>query len=200
MEISDDDIYDAMKDVPGYLDVTPADLKELYKFAYRHAMERMTHSVKARDIMTSRVFTVGRNATIQEAAELMAAHRVSGIPVLEEDGTVAGVISGKDFLSRMGSGGKTHFMAVVAECLQGKGDFAMPAGFLKAEDIMTAPSVTVGEDAPVGEISGILTEKGINRVPVIGIGRKLTGIVSRTDIVRALLLTGNIQPEADRDA
>ncbi|MBI5143140.1 MAG: CBS domain-containing protein [Nitrospirae bacterium] len=190
LEISDDDIYDAMKDVQGYLDVTPADLKELYKFAYRHALERMTRSVRARDIMTRLVFSVNRNTPVREVAEIMAARRISGLPVLDKDGTVAGVISEKDFLSRMGTGGKSHFMAVLAEFLQGKGDLTMVAGLLKAEDMMTSPAVSVMEDLPVGEISRILTEKLINRVPVVGAKGELTGIVSRTDVVRALLLTG----------
>ncbi len=52
IEISDDDIYEAMKNIQGYLDITPADLKEIYKFAYRHAFERLTSSVKAGNIMT----------------------------------------------------------------------------------------------------------------------------------------------------
>src|SRR5208283_2996680 len=52
IEISDDDIFEAMKDMQGYLDITPGDLKEIYKFAYRHAYDRIIKSVMARDIMT----------------------------------------------------------------------------------------------------------------------------------------------------
>jgi hypothetical protein len=47
IETSDDDIYEAMKNIPGYLDINPADLKEIYKSAYRHALERISQSVKA---------------------------------------------------------------------------------------------------------------------------------------------------------
>ena len=188
VEISDNDIYEAMKDVPGYLDITPADLKEIYRFAYRHALERMTRSVRAHDIMTTRVFSVNRTTPVKEVAELMAEKSVSGIPVLEEDGKVAGIISEKDFLSHMGSRDKTHFMAVVAECLKGKGCVAMPIRSQKAEDIMTSPAVTVKEDTSVIEIANLFTEKNINRVPVINEEGRLKGIVSRADIVRASLM------------
>lgn len=188
IEISDNDIYEAMKDIPGYLDITPADLKDVYKFAYRHALQRVTEAVRAHDIMTTQVFSVNRTTPVMEVAELMAEKTVSGIPVLEEDGKVAGIISEKDFLSHMGSRDKTHFMAVVAECLKGKGCVAMPIRSQKAEDIMTSPAVTVKEDTSVIEIANLFTEKNINRVPVINEEGRLKGIVSRADIVRASLM------------
>jgi CBS-domain-containing membrane protein len=188
IEISDNDIYEAMKDIPGYLDITPADLKDVYKLAYRHALQRITQAVRAHDIMTTQVFSVNRTTPVMEVAELMAEKTVSGIPVLEEDGKVAGIISEKDFLSHMGSRDKTHFMAVVAECLKGKGCVAMPIRSQKAEDIMTSPAVTVKEDTSVIEIANLFTEKNINRVPVINEEGRLKGIVSRADIVRASLM------------
>ena len=60
VDISDDDIYEAMKDVPGYLDITPGDFKEVYLQAYRHAISRVMKSVKAADVMTRQVISVGR--------------------------------------------------------------------------------------------------------------------------------------------
>jgi len=190
IEISDDDIYEAMKNISGYLDITPADLKEIYKFAYRHAWERITQSVKAHDIMTKQVFSVKKDTPLKEVAELMAEKSVSGIPVIEEDGKVAGIISEKDFLLHMCAGDKPHFMAVVAEFLSGKGCVTFPVRLQKAEDIMTSPAIIVREDATVVEISNIFFEKNINRVPVTDREGKLLGIVSRADIVRALLITG----------
>jgi CBS domain-containing protein len=187
LEISDDDIYEAMKDIQGYLDITPADLKEIYKFAYRHALKRITTYVKAHDIMTRKVFSVKRAAPVKEVAELMAEKSVSGIPVIEEDGKVAGIISEKDFLLHMGAGDKMHFMAVVAECLSGKGCVTMPISSKKAEDIMTSPAITVREDATVAGISNIFNEKKINRVPVVDSKGRLAGIVSRADVMRAPL-------------
>lgn len=190
IEISDDDIYEAMKSIPGYLDITPADLKEIYKFAYRHALERITQSVKAHDIMTRQVFSVKKDTPLKEVAGLMAKEKVSGIPVLDEDGKAAGIISEKDFLANMGQGDKAHFMAFIAECLNGKGCADFPVALQKAEDIMTAPAISVREDATVFEISNIFTQKNINRVPVTDRGGKLLGIVSRADIVRASLMAG----------
>ncbi len=184
IEVSDEDIYEAMKDIQGYLDITPADLKEIYRLAYRHALSRITTSVRAKDIMTAKVFSVKKTTPIQEVADVMAAQGISGVPVLDDNGKVAGVISEKDFLSSMGAKDKTHFMGVVAECLKG-GCVALPIRKKKAEDIMSSPPVTVGGEATATEIARLFAEKNINRVPVSDSEGNLIGIVSRGDIVRA---------------
>jgi CBS domain-containing protein len=137
---------------------------------------------------------VKRDTPLKIVAEFMAKAKISGIPVLEDDGKVAGIISEKDFLSSMGSGDKTHFMAFISECLQGKGCAVFPVRLQKAEDIMTSPATTVREDATVVGISNIFFEKNINRVPVTDREGKLLGIVSRADIVRASLITGKPLP------
>lgn len=166
IEISGDDIFEAMKDIQGYLDITPADLKEIYKFAYRHACDRIMNSVRAGDIMTREVFAVKRATPLEDVAEVMAARGISGVPVLEDDGRIAGVISGKDFLANMGAKDKMNFMAVVAVCLKGEGCVSMPIRGKKAEDIMKSPAITVDENTTLTEIAGIFSSKKINRVPV----------------------------------
>ncbi|MBI4682798.1 MAG: CBS domain-containing protein [Nitrospirae bacterium] len=188
IDISDADIIDAMKDIPGYLDITPGDFKELYKFAYKHALSRITRSVKARDIMTRDVISVEKDVSLKRVAELMARHAISGIPVVKKDKKVVGVISEKDFLSSMGAKSSKSFMRVIAECLKGKGCVAVSIKEQSARDIMTAPAITVGEEATINEIADIFTEKNINRVPVINLDGVLTGIVSRADIVRASVI------------
>lgn len=186
VEISDDDIYEAMKDIQGHLDITPADLKEVYKFAFRHAFRRITGSVRAKDIMTAQVFSVRRDAPLGDVAALMAEKNVSGIPVLDEDDRIAGIISEKDFLRHMGSTDMTHFMSVVAAYLKGKDCAPLPISSKRAGDIMTAPALTVEAETPAMEIAALFDANNINRVPVAGKDGKLAGIVSRADLVRAL--------------
>jgi CBS domain-containing protein len=182
VDISDDDIYDAMKEIPGYLDITPGDFKEVYRFAFRHAVERFS-SVKAGDAMVREVVTVTRKTPLVQVAETMARQGVSGVPVVEEGERVVGVISEKDFLIRMGEQDAETFMGVVAECLEGKGCVAVPIRGQNAEDIMTSPAVTVNEETSIMEIANILTEKNINRVPVINQQGRLVGIITRADVV-----------------
>jgi CBS-domain-containing membrane protein len=183
-DISDDDIINAMKDIKGYLDITPGDFKTLYRLAYTHAIERLSHLFKASDVMTKKVFFVKKDAATEEVAHMMATQGVSGVPVVEDKGEVVGIISETDFLFHMGSKDTRSFMDVIAQCLRNKGCVALPIKKQKAEDIMTSPAVTVRPDTPVSEIAAIMTEKRINRVPVTDSEGKLIGIVSRADIVQ----------------
>ena len=195
-DISDRDIYAAMKDVSGYLDITPGDLKEVFLLAYKHAVERISGAVKARDIMTADVHTVLRDSPLKEVAQLMADRRISGVPVLAADKTVIGVISEKDFLSRMGAKDGIHVMSIIAECMKGKGCLAAPVRQKTAGDIMTSPAVTVAEDMPLFRIMELFAEKGINRVPVVDRENILKGIVSRADIISAPVLRNGTGSES----
>ncbi len=183
LDISDDDVLDAMKSISGYLDITPGDFKEIYRVALKHAAKRLTSSIKARDIMTRAVVYVSKQSSLIEVAETMAKNGISGLPVVDADGSVVGVISEKDFLFHMGSAHAGSFMEVVAHCLQNKGCVAITVRNKFAGDIMTAPAVTVRGDAAVTEISGIFREKSINRVPVVDSNGRVEGIVTRADIV-----------------
>lgn len=182
-EISDEDIFAAMQKIPGYLDITPGDFKEVYVLAYRQAQERLLRQVTAGEIMTREVARVTADTPLQEVAALMAQRRVSGVPVLDDAGRVVGVISEKDFLRSMSGQGMSSFMAVVAECLRDKGCKAVGIRGRRAADLMSSPAVTITEDTPVKEIIKLFKEKSINRAPVIDPQGRLAGIVSRGDLL-----------------
>lgn len=183
-DISDDDVLKAMKDIDGYLDITPSDFKALYGLALAHAVERLTRLFKARDVMTKKVIYVERDTPSEEVAHVMATHGVSGVPVLDEGRKVVGVISEKDFLFHFGTEDTRSFMDVVAHCLRNKGCLALSMRKQMAEDFMTSPAITVSEETLVSEIANILTEKNISRVPVTDPGGKVLGIVARADIIQ----------------
>ncbi len=185
VELSDEDVYEAMKAIPGYLDITPGDFKEVYQLAYRHALERLSRAVTAQQTMTKDVIAVRPNTPLAAVAEAMGERGISGVPVVDESDRVLGVISEKDFLTHMGVTASQNFMTLVASCLKAKGCVALPIKKQVAGDIMTAPAVTVSPEATVQEIAAIFAAKGINRVPVTEANGRLVGIVSRGDIVKA---------------
>jgi CBS domain-containing membrane protein len=185
LDISDEDVWKAMKDINGYLDITPRDFKEVYLFAYRHAIERLAHTGTAGDIMTRAVISVEKDTPLEDVASKLSLHLISGVPVIDSDKKVVGIISEKDFFAGMGGQKEGTFMGVIAQCLKNKGCIAVSIRKQKATDIMTSPVITVSENTPVFEIAKIFTEKKINRIPVTGEGYRLTGIVTRTDIVRS---------------
>ena len=192
IDLKDEDIYEAMRAIPGYLDITPGDFKEVYRLAFQHALERLSRAVTAAEIMTTDVVTVKPDTPVAEVAAAMGKRGVSGVPVVDAGQKVVGVISEKDFLSRMGVQGAKNFMSLVANCLMTKGCMALPIKAALAQDIMSAPAVTVAPDTPVKDIAALLTQKSINRVAVTDPEGRLLGLVSRGDIVKATM--GRVAP------
>ena len=115
----------------------------------------------ARDIMTHRVYTTTPQATVQEVAQLLTRERISGVPVVNPDGKLIGIVTEADIIAKT------------------------TANNLHVKDIMSSEVIVVSEDTPVSEIAQLLTDKRIKRVPVVHEGR-LVGIVSRADIVYAV--------------
>ena len=185
LDISDEDVWKAMKDINGYLDITPRDFKEVYLFAYRHAIERLSHTGTAGDIMTRTVIYAEKDTSLEDVADQLSRHLISGVPVIDSDKKVVGIISEKDFFAGMGGQKEGTFMGVIAQCLKNKGCIAVSMRKQKAADIMTSPVITAGENTPIFEIAKIFTEKKINRIPVTDDADRLTGIVTRTDIVQS---------------
>jgi CBS-domain-containing membrane protein len=86
----------AMKAMQGYIDITPADFKEVYRVAYALARKRMLSARKAAEIMTSPVLTLPADADLIATATLLAENGISGAPVIDGAGRVVGVVSEKD--------------------------------------------------------------------------------------------------------
>jgi len=85
-----------MKELEGYLDITPGDFKLLYGIAFHHAVLRLTQKVKAGDIMTKEVIFVYKDTPLSEIAQPLADKKISGLPVVDPERRVIGVISEKD--------------------------------------------------------------------------------------------------------
>jgi CBS domain-containing membrane protein len=188
VDITDEDVYDAMKEIPGYLDITPGDFKEVYRHAYRRAVERLKRSIKAKDVMTRDVVFVDIKTPMKEVAQALGSHGISGLPVVDLEGKVVGVISEKDFLRHMGAQDKMTFMAFVAERLKEAWCVDESIGERTAGEMMTSPAVTIDENKPVIEIATLFKEKNINRAPVINQQGGLVGLVSRADIIESTIL------------
>jgi len=183
-DLSDEDILEAMRSIGGYLDITPEDFKAIYHHAYRNALERLKKTVLARQVMKSEVVSVNLDTPLAEAARLMAERGVSGVPVVDREGRVKGMLTEKDFLARLGPAEYPSFMGVVADCLAGKGCAALGIKNQTAGEAMTSPAVCVGPETPLAEIAALICRRRVNRLPVIDGDGRLVGILTRDDVVR----------------
>lgn len=139
--------------------------------------------MKIRDGMTTDVKTVGPDASLKDVAAILAEHRISGLPVVDEDRRVLGVITKADIiikeLGEVPSGLHRLIHPREASVVATKVE-ARTAG-----DAMSAPAITVAPVYSLSEAAALMIEHGVNRLPVVENNEKLVGIITRFDLVRA---------------
>ncbi|MFI1566496.1 CBS domain-containing protein [Streptomyces sp. NPDC020490] len=116
------------------------------------------------EVMTGEVVVAHRDTPVRELVRLLERHRISGLPVVDHDDKVLGMVSGTD-LARAPAGGRT------------------------AGELMSTPAVTVHPEQSVSDAARVMERHGIERLPVIDEEDRLIGIVTRRDLLRVFLRT-----------
>ena len=145
--------------------------------------------MKVNEIMTKEVMTVRLDTSVNEVAKLMGAHDISGVPVVDAENHVVGIITELDLIVRNTRLEMPRFIEVLD---WGRIPLERP-GHAKerlqhmlgtqAVDIMTGKVETIGPDAPVEDLAELMVKRRVNPVPVVDAEDKLIGIVSRADLV-----------------
>jgi CBS domain-containing protein len=155
--------------------------------------------MNAADIMTPRVVSVVPDASILEAMQLMLANRISGLPVITENGKLVGIVTEGDFLRRAETGTQ-HRRSRWLELFMGAGKLAqeyVQTHGRKVSDVMTPDPVTASEDTPLDVVVRLLEERRIKRLPVVRSG-VVVGIVSRANLLHALASLARERPNEDQ--
>ncbi|MCT4563724.1 MAG: CBS domain-containing protein [Maledivibacter sp.] len=148
----------------------------------------------AKNVMNRNVVSIKPNDTLRDAVILMVKHSISGLPVIDEDKNIVGIISQSDVLRH----GKRPFILETVDLLEILLYEQSPENYekelkialdLKIKDVMTKGIITVLESTPAGKIAHLMISNKINRVPVIRDG-KLVGIIGREDIIKAIAKIG----------
>lgn len=151
--------------------------------------------------MTPGVITVTPDAKVPDIAELLLARRISAVAVVDPGGKVLGVVSESDLIRRpeLGTEGpRSRWLQFLLSPEDREHDFVKTHG-LRAREVMTSPAVGVAPDASLADIVALMGRRSIKRVLVLDGGR-LAGIVTRTDLLRALharkaLATESVPPD-----
>lgn len=146
--------------------------------------------LNASDIMTTDVITVTPETSVLELADILFKKRINGVPVVDNEGNVLGIVSQSDLLDQAK---KLHIPTVITildAVIVLKTEKQMEKEIRKISgnrvtDIYTRKVVSVREDTPVDEIATLMSRKRIHSIPVMD-GKKLVGIVGKSDIIRAL--------------
>lgn len=138
--------------------------------------------MKAGDLMTTGAARIRPDASLAEAVRLMVEHRISGLPVVDAQDKLVGVITEGDFL-RSDDGPMPHVLAILA------GGATAAAGdprSRRVEELMTRDPVTITVETPIEEIVALMNRHKVKRLPVLTQG-KVVGIVSRANLLLAVL-------------
>ncbi|MGW3498526.1 CBS domain-containing protein [Streptomyces sp. NPDC001020] len=147
------------------------------------------------DVMTREVVALVRTATFKDIVRAMRQCKVSAMPVLEEDNRVVGVVSEADLLRKeefhdaetdLLRSGVRSTNRISAERLEWLGNLAK-AGAVTAEELMTAPAVTVHADVTLAHAARTMARARVKRLPVVGDDGALLGIVSRSDLLKVFM-------------
>src|ERR1700722_13159168 len=156
--------------------------------------------MRAHQIMTRQVITVATGAPIVEAANTMLHNHISGLPVVDETGKLAGIISQGDFIRRAEIGTQRK-RGRWLKLLLGPGrvasDFVRERG-RKVGEIMTLDLCTVTEDATLEDIVSLMEQNNVKRLPVMR-GDQLVGIVTRSNLLQAVAELAQEVPDPTAD-
>jgi len=156
--------------------------------------------MRAHQIMTRRVVTVSPEATVVEAAELMLRNRISGLPVVDSQGKLVGIVSEGDFLRRseIGTGRKRgRWLSFILGPGKAASEFVHEHG-RKVSEVMTPSPLTIAEETPLETIVDLMEKNGIKRLPVVSRDR-LVGIVSRANVLQAVASLARQVPDPTAD-
>jgi CBS domain-containing protein len=149
------------------------------------------------DIMTTDPLTVAPDTPLKEAARLMVAERISGLPVVE-GGALVGIVTEGDFL-RQEAGRQSPTRYSLLDALFGDSTAGEP-GAETVSEVMTDKVISITPDASLGEAARTMANKSVNRLPVVDGDGRLVGIISRADVVNAFTKPDEvIQDEVEQD-
>lgn len=141
-------------------------------------------------IMSTKVLAVAPETSIAQVARTMSEHGVSGLPVIDSDNNLVGIVTETDIISHEMQVDAPTFVPILDWIIRMPGDTSEDdlrrVLATSASQLMTTPVYSVTSDATVQELATLMFERKVNPVPVLNYDNRVIGIVSRSDIVRLL--------------
>ncbi|MDI1267260.1 MAG: CBS domain-containing protein [bacterium] len=156
--------------------------------------------MRAHQIMTKDVTTVTPHTSIRDAASIMLKCHFSGLPVVDDSGSLVGMVSQSDFLRRAETGTvrkRTGILQLFSSAGKLANEFVHEHG-RKVQDVMTTDVLTIGEQTTLSEIVALMEKHDVKRLPVMS-GKILAGIVTRTNLLQAVASMARDVPDPTAD-
>ncbi len=150
-----------------------------------HLRSSIGLEMRVRDVMTKNVLSITKFESIMKVANILTEKNISGLPVVDKDNKVVGIITQADILSMVGVGREHTFKDLLKYMLGEK----LPERRLgdHVGDIMTTPALTIHPDSNIAEAVRVMDERRIRRLTVVDEKGILIGILTRADILKAVI-------------
>lgn len=183
--ITHEDLHRALADLDVYLDVTEEELNRIYRRAGMHAYRRRMGEITCGDIMSKDVVSVTPATDLEIAWSRLRFHKVTALPVIDDEERVVGIIGLTDVLRRVDLGRYSRLderlVRFVRRTLRIAGHGPRTVG-----QIMTPRPMTAGTTTHIAELVPLLSDHGYHHLPVVDDERRLVGIVTQSDLIAAL--------------
>ena len=167
-----DDLQRALQRQGALLDISAQDLEAILVEAQWLAARREWVGIRCQDIMSRDVIGIGPRDSVDEAWARLALHKVKALPVMESDGTLAGIVSLHDFFIGH-SAPDPRRMPVMSTARH-------------VQDIMTRKVRAARPEQPLADVVGLFSDGGLHHMPVIDDTRRVVGMITQSDVVAAL--------------
>ena len=182
LELTDDDILDAMRHIPGYLDISTGDFRAIYHLAHAHAVDRLFHQVKASKLMLANIQPLNPDTRLDEAAQQFVTQRRKSLPVVDAGGYVVGMLTETDFLHRLRVG---SFLELLLKLVADRSVFTHRCHETPVSEAMTAPAITIPAQAGFRDIVHAFHGHEGRSMPVVDTEGRLKGLLLRKDFIKA---------------
>lgn len=183
--INQSDLHNALKQMNTFLDVSEADLSRVYKMAGMQAYRRKMGEITCADIMSRDLVTAEYGTELEEAWAQLRFHKIKAIPVIDRARRVIGIITLVDFLKRANLKTYETFQDKLMKFIKRTPGLVSSKPEVVGQ-IMVSPVYTAREDTHIVELVPLLSDKGLHHIPIVNAERRLSGMVTQSDLIAAL--------------
>ena len=183
--MSDADIVDAMSHIPGYLDISTEDFRLLHHAAHHIALSRLVGQIRAKILMRAGVPILTADMPMDEAARAIVASGFKGLPVVDAENRLSGMLTETDFLKRFEA---DSFLELMLRLIGDGGELGHRCHETRVAQAMTRPVVAVQVTADFREMLEAFQHHAGRTMPVVDGRGQVIGLLLRKDFLSALAL------------
>lgn len=181
-DLAELDVMEAMRDLQGYLDISPGDFQELYHASASHALTRMAGNPMARALMRAEGPALVPEQPLSVAVAQLAAAGVKSAAVVDPQDRVIGLLSETDVLRHMGV---DSILALLVRLGGEPEALKRCCAGVRVSDVMTSPALTLPADATLPAMARAFARHGGRGMPVVDGTGRLLGMLARKDLIHA---------------